>query len=318
MKFWDIFGDDFRKNCLAWRHHPDNPVIRGNEHDWDKVYTASPDYLKYRNRNLLYYRGSGRINDEEQLHERIAVSEILSISPDGIELSPLNEDGFILNIGKKGDFDDQHVLDPATIAIDNTVLMYYSAVSYKNPDSIGLAKSDDGVRFEKIRWIAHGKSPEVIYHDNKIYLLLQIYDDQRNNFHLLVSEDGLNFRPVQNEPVFRVEKDSWDQRDITTGRVFRQEGIYYLLYGGSTYPVDQPDYFGLARSNDLVHWERHPGNPLFGCGAKGTEDGGAIWFPALFETETHYILLYEGSRGKINWQLSSRICLASIPKKPVQ
>jgi hypothetical protein len=92
---------------------------------------------------------------------------------------------------------------------------------------------------------------------------------------------------------------------------------YYLIYGGSSSLLDQPDYFGLARSNDLLHWERHPGNPIFGCGAKGQEDGGAIWFPALIETADRFVLLYEGSRGNYRGDLSSQICQSSIPKKPL-
>jgi hypothetical protein len=101
---------------------------------------------------------------------------------------------------------------------------------------------------------------------------------------------------------------------VATGRLLRAEDEFYLLYGGSSSLIDQPDAFGLARSRDLIHWERHPGNPVFGCGPKGSEDGGAIWFPALIETEEALVLLYEGSRGNYQGELSSQICMASIPK----
>ena len=101
---------------------------------------------------------------------------------------------------------------------------------------------------------------------------------------------------------------------ITTARLSREGEWCYMVYGGSAYLADEPDYFGLARSRNLVDWERHPGNPIFGCGAKGTPDGGAMWFPALVQTDDCFVMLYEGSRGKYSWDLSSAICLASIPR----
>ena len=110
------------------------------------------------------------------------------------------------------------------------------------------------------------------------------------------------------------EKGGWSNQ-ISTGRLFKQGSYYYLLYGGHTSLVGQPDYFGLARSKDLVNWERHPGNPVFGCGPKGAEDGGAMWFPTLIDGGDHYHILYEGSRGNYAWQLSSQIGLASIKKR---
>jgi beta-xylosidase len=87
-----------------------------------------------------------------------------------------------------------------------------------------------------------------------------------------------------------------------------------MICGGSPDLNDQPDYFGIAKSKDLITWEKHPGNPIFGIGAKGEEDGGAIWFPALIEIKTHYVMLYEGSRGRYAWDLSSQICMSSIKK----
>jgi hypothetical protein len=86
------------------------------------------------------------------------------------------------------------------------------------------------------------------------------------------------------------------------------------MYGGSSYLADEPDFFGLARSKNLIDWEYHPGNPIFGCAAKGAPDGGAIWFPALHETRDDFLMLYEGSRGKYSWDLSSTICMASTRK----
>ena len=131
-------------------------------------------------------------------------------------------------------------------------------------------------------------------------------------FYRAESQDGVDFRDVTAEPVFvAAAAGSWECQ-ISTARLFVSVHNAYMIYGGSPGKIDQPEYFGLARSRDLVEWERHPGNPVLGCGARGSEDGGAIWFPDLIESDDRFYLLYEGSRGDYAWDLSSQICLASI------
>jgi hypothetical protein len=88
-----------------------------------------------------------------------------------------------------------------------------------------------------------------------------------------------------------------------------------MLYGGSSGNVDEPEFFGLARSRDMIRWERHPGNPVFGAGIHGGPDGGNIWTPAVFENDTWIILLYEGSIGHHSWGMQSSICMAWVPKR---
>lgn len=132
--------------------------------------------------------------------------------------------------------------------------------------------------------------------------------------HLRVSADGITFPDDgMSECVFRGEPGSWDAQSVVTARIHRDRDTFFMLYGGSANSLDEPEFFGLARSTDLRTWERHPGNPIFGHGAGGTIDGGAIWFPAMIETAADATLLYEGSRGKYAWDLSSRICVATLP-----
>jgi sucrose-6-phosphate hydrolase SacC (GH32 family) len=85
---------------------------------------------------------------------------------------------------------------------------------------------------------------------------------------------------------------------VTTPRIFSRNGVFYTLYGGSQSEnrKDMPDAFGLARSTDLIHWEKYPQNPVFHLGSEGQWDDGAIWFGTVFEWENHLYLLYEGGR----------------------
>lgn len=317
ISFWDIFSNDFRKNCLSWQHCSHNPVIPATGNSWKMHWTANPDFLKFRGKQLLYYRGNGILPNSDGLrHDRIAVAEVLSIDNNSFKFKDLNDGNFIINVGKKGSFDDAYVLDPAAIIFKNRVYLYYSGLG-AGGNSVGLAISEDGVHFHKYGRISNGHVPSIIEKDGLLYLLRQIKKPGVGyvGFYMATSDDGIHFKDMSENPVFTTQvKGGWDNQ-ITTGRLFKQGSYYYLFYGGNTSLVDQPDYFGLARSKDIIHWERHPGNPIFGCGPKGAEDGGAMWFPALFDGGDYYHILYEGSRGNYAWQLSSQICLASLKKE---
>ena len=56
---------------------------------------------------------------------------------------------------------------------------------------------------------------------------------------------------------------SWDDRAIWTGSVTIRDNLAYMFYTGLSQAERAPvQRIGLALSSDLVHWERHPGNPL--------------------------------------------------------
>jgi beta-fructofuranosidase len=56
---------------------------------------------------------------------------------------------------------------------------------------------------------------------------------------------------------------SWDDRAIWTGSVTIRDGFAFMFYTGLSLAEQAPvQRIGLAISADLVHWERHPGNPL--------------------------------------------------------
>lgn len=318
--FWDIFCDDFRVNCLSWKHSGKNPVMPPEGTSWKKNWTANPDYIEFAGKKLIYYRGNGvSPKDTQHNHDRIAVAEMLEIDDDSIVCRDLNEANYVIDVGDPGEFDDRDVLDPAAVEFEGKVFLYYSAIG-NGPDSVGLAVSEDGIHFEKKGNVLRGRAPDVVVKDGMIQMIYQLEGDKGygggyRGFYLAQSPDGVHFTQVFSTPVFNAsESNNWDCQ-ISTARLFQQGEHYYMLYGGNPSKVDQPDYFGLARSTDLVHWERHPGNPIFGCGAKGAEDGGAIWFPALIETQAQYVMLYEGARGDYNWSHPSQICLSSIKKE---
>lgn len=311
--FWNRFSSDYHANCLAWKHRPE-PAIPPNGDSWQAVWTANPDFLEFNGRHLLYYRGNGTWPGREETHDRIGVAEVLAIEGDRLELELLNGGAPIFDVGDPEAFDGIDALDPASVIFQGKVFLYYSAIG-SGPDSVGLAVSDDGVCFTKVGKIMTGRAPDVVVYGDRLRMVYQRADEAGNyQVYLAESEDGLTFQDVLAEPVFRPTPGSWDCLSIATVRLGVEDGWIYAIYGGSSYLADEPDYFGLARTQDMVAWEFHPGNPVFGCGAKGAPDGGAIWFPALHATDDAFVLLYEGSPGKYSWDLNSAICQASLPR----
>ncbi|MBM7568823.1 hypothetical protein [Paenibacillus sacheonensis] len=313
-KLWQLFQSNYRQNCLSWHHSEHNPVIPASGDTWRSVWVANPDTLTFGGRQLLYYRGNGiQPGTDGQRHDRLGVAEIVRVTRNTIELRDLNDGEPIVDVGGPDEFDGKDVLDPSVVAFGGRVYAYYSAIG-AGPDCVGLAVSEDGVHFEKVGNIMEGRAPAAIVKDGSIYMIYQLLADNGYRLYLSRSRDGIHFESVSDKPIFVGEAGSWDALSIVTARLMQDGDHFYMMYGGSSYLADEPDFFGLARSTDLLNWERHPGNPIFGCGAMGQEDGGAIWFPALIETEDAFVILYEGSRGKYSWDISSQICMASIAK----
>ena len=313
--FWDLFTGDYRKNCKLWKHNTSkNPVIPAGTELWKKYWTANPAVIRFNGKLMVYYRGNGITRSNPDRHDRIAVGEIKKITPDDFVLEDLNNRNFIVDVGVKGSFDDSDVLDPGVVVFKQKVFLYYSGVG-TGPNSVGLAISDDGVHFKKHGSVIVGRSPSVVISGSKIFMIYQNDDGKGfRGFYLAESEDGVNFKKCSEVPVIAGHENGWD-RFVTTARIYKENETFILLYGGSPDMNDQPDYFGIARSKDIKTWEKHPGNPVFGLGAKGEEDGGAMWFPALIDIGSHYVIIYEGSRGRYSWDLSSQICMSSIKKK---
>ena len=56
---------------------------------------------------------------------------------------------------------------------------------------------------------------------------------------------------------------AWDSYTTWTGSVVHHAGTWYLFYTGtSRSEKGLIQRIGLATSNDLLHWEKHPANPL--------------------------------------------------------
>ncbi len=69
---------------------------------------------------------------------------------------------------------------------------------------------------------------------------------------------------VQDEPVLRPGPDAYDKDLIAADQIIKFGNAYFALYHGSGSGADMPRTWNtdIARSTDLVHWRKYPGNPI--------------------------------------------------------
>ena len=195
-------------------------------------------------------------------------------------------------------FDNKHVFDPATVAWGDKVYLYYSAIGQME-DCIGLATSEDAKKFSKVDApILVGRSPEIVLHQGRLFLFYVVKNKYMSyDIYCAIAEEGTIF-DIQGLALQSSEEQAWDSFEVTTPRIFRHGTYYYMVYAASHSPdrKDLPVGFGLARSPDLLQWEKYPENPVFEIGKPGTWDDGAIWFGTVLELHEYLYLIYEGGR----------------------
>ena len=272
----------------------------------DGVTTA--DVLFYRDRVLLFCGGMSKD------HESIGIATVRRKDFQGSNFGELSPNP-IVERGRQGDFDSEHVTDPSSIVVDDRVHLYYSGLGC-NGDWIGLATSEDGRIFEKSddNPILKGRAPEIVRHAGRYFLYFVLpNNDGGYTIYSAQSENGLDFSKHQIRPVLEPTPGKWDGYSVTTPRIFDIDGRYAMVYAGSDEAVDSPKGFGLAYSNDLVHWSKYKSNPIFHNGSAGSWDDLAIWFGTVYSWEEKLYMLYEGGANHaLNASPLSQIGLAAV------
>lgn len=283
---------------IRFQRHGRNPVISRDPGTFRSRHTANPDLLFFYGRYHLYFRGQG-----EEGRDQIGVAYADPKEFDGIhwEMCPENP---VIRVSES-DFDSGYILDPAAIARQGRVHLYYSAHSrdWKNwniPSHIGLATSGDGTCFEKSPHnpIIIGTAPEVVQHDGRLHLFFQRRTEEGCfEVYCCPSDDGIRFPEGEQRPVFGPSKidGAFDRYSVSTVRIWQEGAWFYMFYGGCDRYFDYPRAIGLARSKDLLLWERYPHNPILDRGEPGEWDEGALWFATVHKRKDTYYLWYEGT-----------------------
>ncbi|UCD58446.1 MAG: glycosyl hydrolase family 32 [Candidatus Hydrogenedentota bacterium] len=132
-----------------------------------------------------------------------------------------------------------------------------------------------------------------------------------------VASDLRNWRN-EGEVLSPGEVGEWDDLSVWTGSVVKSGAVYYMLYTGRCRAEQGTiQRIGLACSDDLYHWEKHPGNPLIEADPEYYEKFGTSDYyweswrdPYLFyhhDHRCHYALITARAR---RGELDERGCIA--------
>lgn len=323
----DLLGPDPEANQLRWVRSAHNPVIRCAGTGWAEDFIA-PCSLVERDGELWIY-AEGSAGGHEQIGLFTADAG-LPAGPDGWRAHPANP---VLGVGSG--FDAGGVFDPAVVRLGDRWLLYYSATEgdahafaeqlehglvdgQPSDESIGLAVSEDGVTFARhpAAPVLASRCPFAVVHDGTVHLFHVRIAEGGYRIHLALSEDGVEFRELD-APVLDVgPPGSWDGHTVTTPKVFRDGDRWCLAYAGDGERLDDPTGIGLAYSDDLLSWEKIPGNPVFGRGGRDGFDSVSVASPVIRRTPGGYQLWYAGSDRAIRDGLHSQVGLALLAEQP--
>ncbi|OWK40818.1 TsaC protein (YrdC domain) required for threonylcarbamoyladenosine t(6)A37 modification in tRNA [Fimbriiglobus ruber] len=140
-------------------------------------------------------------------------------------------------------------------------------------DLAQLLTSPDGIKWDRVgrldvrqadgRPIPDGPyGTPTAFRDGSRWLLF--YEREDKGVWLAASDDLKVWRNVRDEPVLSPGPGDYDRDMIALNQVIKHGGRYYAYYHGcaTTGPDARKWSVGVAVSDDFLHWEKYPGNPL--------------------------------------------------------
>lgn len=99
------------------------------------------------------------------------------------------------------------------------------------------------------------------------------------------------------EPVLRPDpRCAWEAGGLYKSWLMENEGTYYLFYNAKNRTEGAwREQTGVALSGDLIHWERHPDNPILRVGPAGAFDDLFVSDPCVFRHGGGWVMFYFGN-----------------------
>jgi predicted GH43/DUF377 family glycosyl hydrolase len=213
-----------------------------------------------------------------------------------------------------GDFDSDMVDCPQVLRWRGKWLMQYTGFDGQRY-RLGLAESDDLVQWRRLGMILDAGQPGqwdygsagggwLIRHKGLWYLFycgfpLPGYEVGPGGTGLATGKDLAHLQKVAGGPVLTTSPgDEWDAGGIYKAAVYRTTGRFVMFYNAKTKGEPWTEQTGMATSTDLVHWEKHPGNPILRVGPPGAWDSVFASDPVLNRIHGVWHLFYYGFDGR--------------------
>jgi hypothetical protein len=79
---------------------------------------------------------------------------------------------------------------------------------------------------------------------------------------LATSKDLKLWTNVSDDPVITMGPQPYDQTAVAVNQVVKRDGLYYAFYHANAHKPWRDWTTCVARSRDLIHWEKYPSNPI--------------------------------------------------------
>ncbi len=245
-------GDDFPKDLVRWRAAPDAPVFAGEGGDaWDRKIRERGWIVREGSTYHLWYTGYNDARSKERLLGHATSRDGLTwtrdpanplVKADWVEdVCVVKADGAYWMFAE-GEGDIAHLLTSA----DGLAWKELGPLDVRKTDGTPIAP---GPRGTPTAWVEGG-----------IWYLF--YERGDNGIWLATSKDRKVWTNVQDDPVLAMGPEPYDRAAVAFDQVFKRDGVYYAIYHANSERPWKDWTTCLARSRDLVHWEKYPGNPI--------------------------------------------------------
>ncbi len=245
-------ADEFPRALVEWSPTAGNPVFQGAGDDsWDRKIRERGWILVENGTYHLWYTG---YNDDQSPTKFLGHAT----SSDGLHWSrdPANPI-----------FTKSWVEDVCVVRRDGTYWMFAEGkddvthlltsrdrVHWEDRGSLGI-RNADGTPLSPGPY----GTPTAWFEDGTWSLF---YERGDQGVWLATSKDGRIWTNVQDAPVLARGPEPYDREAVALNQVIKRDGAYYAFYHANAHRPWKDWTINLARSRDLIHWEKYPGNPI--------------------------------------------------------
>jgi len=197
-------------------------------------------------------------------------------------------------------WDGSAVLKPSVLRETSSYKMWYDGVGFDGTTQVGLAKSRDGMSWNKSpqnpvlsgdpsAWDASGEHAPFVMKDGDLYKMwYEGFDGNVRQLGYATSPDGVNWTKYEGNPVLRAEP-GYDEVVAGHGSVLYEDGMYKLWYHAVG---DQGILIAFATSLDGVNWTKE--GPVL-LQETGNWDEFGLWGPSVLKVSGIYWMWYSAS-----------------------
>ena len=166
-------------------------------------------------------------------------------------------------------------------------------------------------------WNRHVFMPHVIYNPDSMRYEMWFgatKESRPYSIGFAVSADRINWSVVGSNPVMTADAGTWEESNIQSQIVLREDGQYKMWYAG--WRGSDPGGIGYATSPDGIHWTKFNDNPILDIGDSAWDAGGPaslcvlpvpgggykMWYAAYDAGFDSTAIGYATSADGINWQ----------------